>query len=205
MIGIINHNTGNIKSVINAVTYCTDEQVTIVDHPRDLEDCSKLILPGVGAFGKAMDSLDKTGFLTALPVQVQKGKYLLGICLGMQLLATRSQEFGVSQGLNFIQGEIVPFQVNPSRYRVPHMGWNTVDIIKPDPVFSKIETNMDFYFAHSYCFHCQNESNILAMTRHGMPFVSVVRKENVYGVQFHPEKSQEPGLQMIKNFIGLSD
>ena len=152
-----------------------------------------------------MESLDKTGFSTAILAAVKKGKYLLGICLGMQLLATKSQEFGVYQGLDFIQGEILPFQVDSSLYRVPHMGWNMVDILKPDPIFSEIETNTDFYFAHSYCFHCQDESNILAKTHHGLPFVSALRKESVYGVQFHPEKSQASGLQVIKNFIGLSD
>ncbi|MCP3941154.1 MAG: imidazole glycerol phosphate synthase subunit HisH [Desulfobacteraceae bacterium] len=204
MIGIINYNAGNIKSVVNAVAYCTDEQILIADHPRDLEDCSKLILPGVGAFGEAMESLDKAGFSTAIPLEVKKGKYLLGICLGMQLLATISQEFGVFSGLDLIGGEILPFRVDLSLYRVPHMGWNTVGITKQDPFFFNIETNMDFYFAHSYYFHCEDESNILAMTNHGMPFVSAIRKENVYGVQFHPEKSQQSGLQLIKNFIGLS-
>ncbi len=203
MIGIINYGAGNLVSVINALEYCTDEQVRVVDHPRGMEDCSKLILPGVGAFGKAMETLEKKGFSTALPEQVAKGKHLLGICLGMQLLATRSQEFGLTRGLDLIPGVILPFAVDPALYRVPHMGWNTVDIIKPDPIFLKIDTHQDFYFAHSFCFSCQDESNVLGMTRHGDPFVSVVKKQKVYGVQFHPEKSQNSGLEMIKNFIGL--
>ena len=203
MIGIINYGTGNIRSVTNAVTYCTDQPVMVVDRPGDLDACSKLILPGVGAFGKAMAQIREKGFDSAIQEQVKKGKYVLGICLGMQLLAGESHEFGSCAGLDLIPGEIRALDRGSKDLRIPHMGWNHIDINTLDPIFHGISNQTDFYFAHSYCFDPENTGHVLAKTGYGIEFASVIGKDNVYGVQFHPEKSQGAGLALINNFVGF--
>lgn len=204
MIGIINYGVGNIKSVENAVLYEKNENIVkLVNKPEDLKKCDKIILPGVGAFKDAINKITELGFDQALKEEKDKGKYILGICLGMQLLCSQSHEFGLHKGLNFIPGEVVNFELESNKMRIPHMGWNNVKFSRNDPIFNSIENNSDFYFVHSYYFKCENQDNILGTTDYGFNFTSVIKSNNVYGAQFHPEKSQNQGLTLIKNFINL--
>jgi len=202
-IGIVDYGLGNIQSVKNAVIYHNPEvEVTLIDQPEDVNLYDKLILPGVGAFGDAMKLIQIKGWDYALLEEAKKGKYILGICLGMQLLSSKSYEFGEHNGLNLIPGEVIKFSL-PNAYSVPHIGWNNVHFKTDHPLASGIEINSDFYFVHSYHFRCLKEKYSLATTSYGDTFTSVVVKDNVIGVQFHPEKSQGMGLKLISNFIRL--
>ncbi|WDP89716.1 MAG: imidazole glycerol phosphate synthase subunit HisH [Desulfobacter sp.] len=203
MIGIIDYGAGNIRSVANAVAYCTDQPLKVVERPGEMARCSRFILPGVGAFAPAMERLREREFDAAIQEQASQGKYLLGICLGMQLLAGVSHEFGVCEGLDLIPGEIRPLAPQGGVLRVPHMGWNHIEIRQDHPLLQGIGDQRDFYFAHSYFFGAGDPSHVLAETGYGGSFASVVAKDNLMGVQFHPEKSQAAGLALIKNFIGL--
>jgi len=202
MIGIIDYGVGNLKSIVNAIKF---HDVTIhVDLVRDiskLKNYSKIILPGVGAFGGAIKIISEKGIDKAIIEEVKKGKYLLGICLGMQLLATKSYEHGEFNGLDLIEGEVVNFRNKINNLRIPHIGWNEVEIMRDDQLFKNIENKSDFYFVHSYFFNCKDPSHMLGVTDYGLKFSSIINKDNIYGVQFHPEKSQEEGLRLIKNFI----
>jgi imidazole glycerol-phosphate synthase subunit HisH len=205
MIGIVDYGMGNIKSVENAVLFCDKSaNVVLVKQPEELKNCSKIILPGVGAFEDAISSIKQKGFYDAIHAEVKKGKYLLGICLGMQLLASKSYEFGEFEGLGLIEGEVIGFRNKiPDQMRVPHIGWNNVGFRTENPLFNNIENQSDFYFVHSFYFDCKNSEYILATTNYGVDFTSVVARDNVFGAQFHPEKSQQNGLQFIKNFLNL--
>lgn len=203
MIGIIDYGIGNLKSIINAIKFNSDVKVEIVNTPEELKNYSKFILPGVGAFGDAMKKIKENNFDVAIHEEVKKGNMLLGLCLGMQLLATKSFEFGEHNGLNLIEGEIRPFKEFVKNVRIPHIGWNNVKFCKSDAIIKDIENSADFYFVHSYFFHCKNSSNTLGTTQYGLDFTSIIHNNNIYGTQFHPEKSQEYGLKLIKNFINL--
>ena len=201
MIGIVDYGLGNIQSVVNAVCFCGEYPCQVMDRPEDLLAASKLILPGVGAFGEAMDHILSRELDTGIRAVAKKGVPILGICLGMQLLATRSREFGLTRGLDLIPGEILPLEEEERRVRIPHMGWNNVIHEADDPLFQSIGSGADFYFAHSFHFSPKDIGHGIAVTDYGGRFYSAVRKDKIFGVQFHPEKSQEAGLQLIKNFL----
>jgi glutamine amidotransferase len=204
MIAIIDYGVGNLKSIENAVRFFhKDINVCIVSSPEDLKQYSKIILPGVGAFEDAINKIRERGFNNALAEEVKKGKYLLGICLGMQLLSTKSFEYGEHMGLNLIEGEVINFSDVSKTVKIPHMGWNDVEFSRSDKITENIADKSDFYFVHSYFFNCKNPSDILGITEYGIKFPSIINKDNIYGAQFHPEKSQESGLRFIRNFIEL--
>ena len=179
----------------------------ISENPNDLQDASKIIIPGVGSFDEAMIQLNIKDFVTTLTHVVLKMKVpILGICLGMQLLAKRSEE-GALPGLGWIDGVVKRFNFsncNPKEkgLKVPHMGWNQVTQQKSDdPLLAGVSRPMRFYFVHSYHFVCDDPNSILATAHYGYDFACAVRKDNIYGVQFHPEKSHKFGMQVLKNFI----
>ena len=203
MIGIVDYNMGNLRSVYNAFEKI-GKKVSIVKEASKLKDYDKIILPGVGAFGDAMASLKEHGMKEAVLEFADSKKPLLGICLGMQLLFNKSYEFGENKGLGLIEGEVVEFDKSKfsTRLKVPHMGWNEIFIQKNSPLLNEIDDETYLYFVHSFHATCAEEF-IVAKTTYGYDFPSVVQKENIFGFQPHPEKSHENGLKILKNFIQL--
>ncbi len=203
MIGIVDYNMGNLASVKNAFDLL-GEKVVVESDPAQLHTYDKLILPGVGAFGDAMEHLRMRGMDEAVRQYAQSGKYLLGICLGMQLLFDSSEEFGLNEGLGLIPGRVVAF--DSSRFhtplKVPHMGWNRM-FTKPHPLFDGLDEGDYLYFVHSYHVLCENEANSIGECVYGYRFTSAVANDNVMGIQPHPEKSHKNGLKILENFINL--
>ncbi|MBN1800507.1 MAG: imidazole glycerol phosphate synthase subunit HisH [Candidatus Lokiarchaeota archaeon] len=194
---------GNIDSICRAIEECGGDPIVSNKH-EEFELASRIILPGVGSFDKAMQNIDKFELKPILKEQVlEKKKPLLGICLGMQILAVKGTEGGETEGLGFIDGEVVLLKPENHATRIPHVGWNEVHFEKNSPLFNNLQSGRDFYFVHSYHFNCEKEENILAITPYCGKFVSVVNEKNVYGVQFHPEKSQLAGFEILKNFLDL--
>ena len=204
MIAIVNYGSGNIQAIANIYGRLGVPFAFVTD-PADLAGADRVILPGVGAFDQAMTELNASGMREALDACVLDGrKPILGICVGMQLLAHTSEE-GRSRGLGWIDAEVRRFDPAEigERTQVPHMGWNTVVPVGRDPLFEGIEIDHGYYFLHSYYFSCHAEGDVLARTDYGGPFTSAVRKANVYGVQFHPEKSHQNGGRLLQNFARL--
>ena len=202
MIGIVDYNMGNLASVINAFE-SIGAKIAVESNPNKLKDYDKLILPGVGAFGDAMEHLKSNGMDIAVKEYAKSGKPLLGICLGMQLLFESSQEFGEHKGLGLIEGRVVPFDKSKfdHKLKVPHMGWNELFIQKDTPLFSGLNDPY-LYFVHSYHVVCDDRYAI-GKTYYGYEFVSAVQRDNIYGIQPHPEKSHNNGLKIIENFVNL--
>ncbi len=198
MIGIIDYGMGNLRSVYNALDYIGQDAELITDAAK-LPEYERLILPGVGAFTKAMNNLRSRGFEPGIKAHVEEEKPFLGICLGMQLLATKGVESGDTTGLDVIPGEVIPMELGPD-YLIPHVGWNNVDNSYSHPLFAGVKKNIDFYFVHSFHFVTSDTASILGRTDYGGPFVSIVASGSVVGVQFHPEKSQQGGLAILENF-----
>lgn len=203
MIAIIDYGVGNLQSVINAFDK-VGAKASLVSDPDKLITYDKAILPGVGAFADAMEHLHVKGMNEAVMEFAGSGKPLMGICLGMQLLFEKSQEFGESKGLGLIPGEVVPFDI--SRFneplKVPHMGWNTLNIKKQNALLKGLPEAVYLYFVHS--FHALTMPEfIIGSTLYGYEFTSAVQKENIFGFQPHPEKSHEYGLKIYKNFTEL--
>ena len=197
---VIDYGAGNLGSVKRAFEECGAAAV-ITGHPEELRQATHLVLPGVGAFNAGMSNLRRSGLDAAIKELVlQKRVQFLGICLGMQLLAAKGWEGGETDGLDLIGGEVKLLEAGTGE-RLPHMGWNEVEYEKSAPLFFNIPSGTDFYFVHSYHFVCRNKSESAATTPYGGGFISVGQKENICGTQFHPEKSQKPGLQLIKNFL----
>jgi imidazole glycerol-phosphate synthase subunit HisH len=203
MIAIVDYNMGNLASVKNAFDLL-GEKVVVESDPEKLSTYDRIILPGVGAFGDAMEHLRDRGMDEAVRQYAQSGKYLLGICLGMQLLFESSEEFGVSQGLGLIQGRVVAFDTSrfSSPLKVPHMGWNRM-FTKEHPLFAGLDEAHYLYFVHSYHALCANDADPIGESVYGYRFTSAVAHENVMGIQPHPEKSHQNGLNILKNFINL--
>ena len=202
MIGIVDYNMGNLASVINAFAKVGVE-ATLESNPSKLSQYDKLILPGVGAFGDAMDHLKENAMDEAVITYAQSGKPLLGICLGMQLLFESSEEFGSTKGLGLIPGKVVAFNENKFDHpqKVPHMGWNELFQVKND-LFNGLPDDFYLYFVHSFHALCDDKYAI-GKTHYGYEFVSAVQNGNIYGIQPHPEKSHEHGLKIIENFTNL--
>jgi len=202
MITVIDYQTGNIGSIVNMIKKAGGEAVFSSDLEQ-IETAEKFILPGVGSFDIGMQKLTELGFIDVLKRRVIKDKIpILGICLGMQLLAERSEE-GVLPGLGFISGDVVKFRFNNinANLRIPHMGWNSVNIKKESPLFYDMYENPVFYFVHSYHVVCNNPEDVVSTTNYGYDFASSLQRENIFGTQFHPEKSHKYGLRLIKNFV----
>ena len=202
-IGIVDYNMGNLRSVKNAFDKLGVD-ATIEKDPAKIKTYDKLLLPGVGAFGDAMEHLQSSGMQEALIEFAKSGKYMLGICLGMQLLFQKSYEFGKHPGLGLIAGEVVPFDKSrfAHRLKVPHMGWNELFVTKDSPIFSGLPKAFYLYFVHSYHAVCP-EDVAIGKTVYGYEFVSAVQKENIFGLQPHPEKSHNVGLKILQNFVEL--
>ena len=203
MIGIIDYNAGNIRSVKNALSFC-GAKFELVSTPEQVLRSDKILLPGVGAFGEAMAKLKSANLDEAIKEFVASGRYFLGICLGMQLLFDKSEEFGSSDGLGLINGKVIKFDESKfgANLKIPHMGWNTLEFTRLAPINSGLESSVYAYFVHSYHAVCDDKF-ALAKTTYGYEFVSAVCKENVFGFQPHPEKSHENGIKIIKNFTEL--
>ena len=201
MIAIVDYGMGNVGSVRNALRLLGADGV-VTSRAEYFERATHIILPGVGAFKDGMSGLQKNKVLKLLANEVLvKKKPFLGICLGMQLLADSGEEGGLSNGLGWIRGRTRRLKVEESKYRLPHIGWDDVEF-DACPLFSGI-TARDFYFVHSYFLEPKNPENIIGTCTYGEKLVAAVQKENIFGVQFHPEKSQKSGLQLLRNFINL--
>jgi imidazole glycerol-phosphate synthase subunit HisH len=195
-IAIVDYGMGNITSVKNTLKHIGFD-VEVIDNVENLFGFSTIILPGVGAFGKAMERLKSTGLDEALKDAAESGKKIVGICLGMQLLFEESREFGIHNGLGLIKGDVLPFE-GKIDLRVPHMGWNETKSAKPE--FE--EYNGDYYFVHSFYCNPKNEKNVLFKTTYGIEYCSgIVENNQIYGLQFHPEKSQKSGLELLKKIL----
>ncbi len=200
MIGIIDYGMGNIHSVQKALEYMGAETY-VTNKPEELKRCQKIVLPGVGAFSDAMQELKKDGMAEAIVAAVKSKKTFLGICLGMQLLFETSEEAKNTRGLGLLKGTVRKF--NQKGIKVPQMGWNQLKELQACPLLNNVPDDSFVYFCHSY-YPDPNDKEVIAATcDYGTPFAAVVWKENIYGVQFHPEKSQQIGLAMLKNFVEL--
>lgn len=204
MINIIDYEMGNLRSVEKAFEKLGFEARVSAD-PKDIATADKLVLPGVGAFRDCINNLREGGFVEPLLAHVQAGKPLLGICVGMQMLFDESEEFGHHPGLGLISGKVVRFPsgmvAGDERLKVPHMGWNTISLKKPSPLFAGIEDDSFVYFVHSYYCDAENADDVAATCTYGdVEFCASLWRDNIMASQFHPEKSQDIGLQIFKNF-----
>jgi len=199
MIAIVDYGMGNLRSVQKAFEIQGFE-ARITHEKSSIQNASHIVLPGVGAIADAMYNLNSGGLSEVLLSEIKKGKPFLGICLGMQMLFERSHEDGEHECLGLIKGEVVPFNVD---LWVPHIGWNSLDI-RDDSFLNGSGREKYVYFVHSYHGVCSDEDDIAATTRYGYPFVSAVRRGNVFGVQFHPEKSGDTGLEILNKFGGTN-
>ena len=199
------YGMGNLGSVLNMLKRVRAHDSIITSDLCQIEEAEKLILPGVGSFKKAMQNLDRSGFLPVLKKKVLQEKTpIMGICLGMQLLFEHSEE-GNYEGLGWVAGKVVrfSFEENNGQLKVPHMGWNIIKSKKESPLIQNMYYENKFYYVHSYHAICKYEEDILLTTRYGYDFVSGVEKENIYGFQFHPEKSHKYGKKLLENFVNL--
>ncbi|MBI3811073.1 MAG: imidazole glycerol phosphate synthase subunit HisH [Nitrospirae bacterium] len=197
MIAIIDYGMGNLRSVSKAFERL-GWTTAVTRDPRVIADASHVVLPGVGAFPDCMRNLEQMGLIDPIRHALSSGKPFLGICLGLQLLFTESEEFGVHKGLGWIRGRVVRFKNNG--LKVPHMGWNTVTIQKPTPVLDGLPSDAMVYFVHSYYVAPDDPGLIATTTEYGIPFASSIAVGNVFACQFHPEKSQAVGLMLLGNF-----
>jgi glutamine amidotransferase len=203
MITIIDYGMGNLRSVqkgFEKVGY----SARVTSSPTDVERAEKLVLPGVGAFKDCMDNLRQGGFIDPILKHVETGRPFLGICLGLQLLFSESEEFGRHQGLGIIPGKVVRFPAGMrekgEELKVPHMGWNQIAICRPAPIFEGVENCASVYFVHSYYVVPDDPEIVATVTEYGVSFCSSIWRDNVMATQFHPEKSQHVGLRILENF-----
>jgi len=200
-IAIVDYGMGNIRSIVNALREVGSDG-ELISNPREIAQRGKLILPGVGAFGEAMNNLRQSGVDEALEKARQAGASILGICLGMQLMFSVSEEGGIHQGLDWIKGRVIRFPDQPG-LRVPHMGWNELTFTRHHKLTVDVENGSDVYFLHSFHCACEHFEDVLATSHHGLRFTAMIARDNLYGIQFHPEKSQHPGLTMLRNFAQM--
>jgi imidazole glycerol-phosphate synthase subunit HisH len=200
---IVDYGTGNLQSVKRSLDRL-GATATVSSNPREVRNCDKILLPGVGHVGRTMQYLEGSGLADALTEAVLiRQKPVLGICLGMELMATVCEE-GDAKGLGWIKGEVVRFGIsNLLRYKVPHVGWNQIQIKKRSLLLKGVPETSEFYFVHSYHYNVANPADTLSETDYETKFVSAIEKDHIFGVQFHPEKSFEAGSRLLKNFIDL--
>lgn len=203
IITIVDYGMGNLFSIKKIISRFNTKAI-LSSNPYEIKKADKIILPGVGHFGKAVENIRRSNMVDVISEAVLVNKKpILGICLGMQLFAKHSEE-GNEKGFGWIDAEVVRFKINNKiKYKVPHIGWNNV-ISKKESILTKgLPISSEFYFVHSYHFHANNPADILFETEYESRFVSAVEKENIFGIQFHPEKSHLAGETLIKNFIEL--
>ena len=204
MIAIVDYGMGNIRSVEKAFLK-VGADVTITSDAGTIADAKGIVLPGVGAFRDCMANLDKLNLIDVILGEIRKGKPFLGICLGLQLLFTESEEFGACKGLDLFPGKVTRFNFDSlpgagEKLKIPHMGWNTATIDRRPPIFDGVPDNSYFYFVHSFYVVPDDKSIVATRTEYGADFCSMVWKDNVFATQFHPEKSQETGLKVLRGF-----
>lgn len=200
---IVDYGMGNLRSVANAfeVLGCPAQ---ISNDPKDLRTAERIVLPGVGAFGDGMHNLRTVGWIDALEEQVrQKGKPFLGLCLGMQLLATTGTEYGIHAGLNWIPGRVERIQSDDPTLRVPHIGWNDVRFIKKEGLYANLRDSQVFYFVHSYVLRPEDSTVVSGVCFYGIEFAASLEMGNIWATQYHPEKSQKAGLEVLRNFLNV--
>ncbi|MCD6539596.1 MAG: imidazole glycerol phosphate synthase subunit HisH [Candidatus Omnitrophica bacterium] len=199
VIGVVDYGLGNLRSVSKALEVL-GAKVILSSDAKKLSEAGGLILPGVGAFKRGMENLEKLGLKDFLQKSLNRGIPFLGICLGFQLLFTESEEGGEVKGLEILRGKAVRFS---KKIKIPHMGWNQVEFKKDNNLFKEIPDKSFFYFVHSYYVEPEDKDIVISTTDYGEEFVSAINKDNLWAVQFHPEKSSELGLKLIKNFISI--
>jgi len=206
MIAVIDYDMGNLRSVAKALEKVGARAVCTRD-ASVIADASHVVLPGVGAFGDCMAHLDQYGLVEPIKRSIESGKPFLGICLGLQLLFEESSEFGAQAGLGIIKGAVVRFPApageGKEALKVPHMGWNSVEFVKDSPLLDGLETGEYFYFVHSFYAAPAEDGVTLTETDYGLRFASSVSRDNVFACQFHPEKSQQAGLKVLRNFSAM--
>ena len=209
-IAIIDYESGNLKSVSKAVELASNNilnksDVKIINSANDLKDFDKIVLPGQGSFKQCYQSLlSIEGMIDELTSAVlEKQKPILGICVGMQLFSSFGEEDGGSKGFDWIKGKVNKINLTDKNLKLPHMGWNNISINQKSKLFSGIENESHFYFVHSYAFNVENDQFISATTNYSSEIVSAVEKDNIFGTQFHPEKSQANGIKILENFVKL--
>ena len=200
MIGIINTGMGNVPSITSALDKL-DCNFILCSNKNDLDRVSKIILPGVGSFKSFHDKIQNNNMFELIDERVQNGTPILGICLGFHALFEKSLEFGDFEGFNFIQGKVENLKKLKISQKVPHVGWNNCEIVKNSSLFNNINNNSNFYFTHSYTPINVNDKFVISKTFYGVDLITAVQKENIFGTQFHPEKSQKAGLELLKNFV----
>ena len=203
---IIDYNSGNLRSAEKSFQLMSEElnlgKVKVSNKPEDVVNADRVVLPGVGAFADCKHELSSIMDLyEAIEAHVKTGKPFMGICVGMQMMATCGHEYGYHEGFNWIKGDVKIMEPNDKNLKIPHMGWNNLNILNSHPVFNNINENDHVYFVHSYHFEVENNNNLLANVDYGGKITAAVAHENIIGTQFHPEKSQSVGLQIIKNFL----
>jgi glutamine amidotransferase len=200
VLAVIDYGAGNLRSVLHALNHLGAESIRVVRTPHDLRGATKIILPGVGAFGAGMQKLREQDLVQPIRDAVYTGVPYLGICLGMQFLFESSDEMGEHEGLGLLPGTVARFPENLG-LKVPHMGWNQICPQRSSPLLYGIDQNSYAYFVHSYYCAPANQDDVLLTVDYGIPFTAAVQRDNIYGVQFHPEKSQRTGLQLLTNFL----
>lgn len=204
MLAVIDYGAGNLRSVVHALTHLGVENMRIVQDPRELQGAARIILPGVGAFGAGMQQLREQGLIQPIKAAITAGVPYLGICLGMQFLFETSDEMGAHEGFGVLPGRVTRFPDRPG-LKVPHMGWNKLAVTRSSPLTDGIDDGQYAYFVHSYYCEPAKESDTLITADYGQPFCAGVARDNVYGVQFHPEKSQQTGLRLLTNFLAMTE
>ncbi|MFT5369974.1 MAG: glutamine amidotransferase [Candidatus Latescibacterota bacterium] len=196
MIAIVDYGMGNLRSVQKAFQH-VGAQAEIVNQAKDIEKAAHIVLPGVGAFGDAMQNLKQAELIDPIVKAISEGRPFLGICLGLQLMFSKSEEMGQHRGLDVLPGSVRKF---PGGERIPQIGWNQVRIQKETPLFAGVPDGSYFYFVHSYYVDPRHKTDVVGLTDYGIDYVSVAGEGCAFGVQFHPEKSQDAGLKLLQNF-----
>ena len=207
-VAIVDYGSGNLRSAAKAIERAAreagaDDRVLVTSNPREVADADRIVLPGVGAFADCRAGLyGVPGMVDTLQrAVIEQGKPFLGICVGMQLMATRGVEYGIHAGLDWIQGDVVRIDPGKDHLKIPHMGWNELASLKPHALLEGIVARDHAYFVHSFQLRTSNPETLLASTEYGGPITAVVGRDNLVGTQFHPEKSQATGLRLIANFL----
>jgi imidazole glycerol-phosphate synthase subunit HisH len=203
MLAVVDYGAGNLRSVLHALNHLEADNIRVVQSPRDLKGARQIILPGVGAFGAGMQQLHKQDLVKPLQDAAAAGIPFMGVCVGMQFLFDQSDEMGIHDGLGIMPGYVTRFPQMPG-YKIPHMGWNEVRACRISALMDDVQTGSYGYFVHSY--HCvpHDADAVVAIAEYGIPITAVVQRDNIYGVQFHPEKSQTMGLQIYANFLKVT-
>lgn len=202
MLAVIDYGAGNLRSVLHALRHLQAQDVRLVQRPADMDGATKIILPGVGAFGAGMQQLHKQDLVAPLKDALAAGAPYFGICLGMQFLFEASDEMGRHAGLGVLPGYVTRFPARPG-LKVPHMGWNRLKVCRPSAMAEGLPAESYAYFVHSYYCVPEQDSDVLITADYGEPFTAGVQRDRLYGVQFHPEKSQVTGLTLLRNFLEL--